>query len=117
VNPIAVDAVLHERGIDNMKKLRAADPILLGRLLGADALIFGQVDSYMLLFSYEVGITMRMVSTLNGEELMRASGTRYSVDLEPALSPQDVAINSLKASPLLPEWIDCAPLLFASGQT
>ena len=100
VNPIAVDAVLRQRGIDNMKKLRAADPILLGRLLGADALVFGQVDSYqgyyfMLLSSYEVGVTMWMVSTQNGEQLMRASGTRYSVDLQPALSPQDVAINSV----------------------
>ena len=100
VNPIAVDAVLRERGIDNMQKLRAADPIALGRLLGADALIYGQVDSYqgyylMLMSSYEVGVTMWMVSTRNGEELMRASGTRYSVDLQPALSPQDFAINSV----------------------
>jgi hypothetical protein len=46
VNPIAVDAILREFGIDNMTKLRAADPIMLGRLLGADALIYGQVDSY-----------------------------------------------------------------------
>jgi hypothetical protein len=100
VNPIAVDAVLRERGIDNMKKLRAADPIMLGRLLGADALIYGQVDSYqgfyfMLVSSYQVGVTMWMVSTRNGEELMRATGSRYSVDLEPAFSPQDIAIHSV----------------------
>jgi hypothetical protein len=100
INPIAVDAVLRERGIDNMKKLRAADPIMLGRLLGADALVYGQVDSYegyyfLLMSSYRVGVTMWMVSTRNGEELMRATGTRYSVDLQPALSPQDVAINSV----------------------
>jgi hypothetical protein len=49
-----------------------------------------------LISSYRVGVTMWMLSTHNGEELMRASGTRYSVDLEPALSPQDVAINSVK---------------------
>jgi hypothetical protein len=44
---------------------------------------------------YQVGVTMWMVSTRNGEELMRATGSRYSVDLEPAFSPQDIAIHSV----------------------
>jgi len=46
INPIAVDAVLKSRGIDNMAKLRAASPIELGKLLGADALVYGQVNNY-----------------------------------------------------------------------
>ncbi len=100
VNPIAVDAVLKNRGIDNMEKLRRTSPILLGRLLGADALIYGEVDNYEgyyfgLLSAYKVGIHTWMLSTRDGETLMRAAGSRYSMDLEVALSPQDAAIDSI----------------------
>jgi hypothetical protein len=100
LNPIAVDAVLKKHGIDTMRKLRRASPIELGRLLGADALVYGEVDNYEgyyfgLLSAYQVGISTSMVSTRDGETLMRQSGGRYSVDLSPALSPQDAIINSI----------------------
>ena len=99
INPIAVDAVLKSRGIDNMKKLRAASPIELGKLLGADALLYGQVDNYEgyyfgIVSAYEVGISTWMLSTRDGETLMRETGSRYSVDVSPAFSPQDLVINS-----------------------
>jgi hypothetical protein len=35
-----------------------------------------------------------MVSTRDGEELYRAHGSRYSVDLRPAFDLMDIAINS-----------------------
>ena len=100
LNPIAVDAVLKKHGIDTMRKLRRASPIELGRLLGADALVYGEVDNYEgyyfgLLSAYQVGISTSIVSTRDGETLMRQSGGRYSVDLSPALSPQDAIINSI----------------------
>src|SRR6202050_3960515 len=100
LSPIAVDAVLKEHGIDSMRKLRLASPIELGRLLGADALVYGEVDNYEgyyfgLLSAYQVGISTSMVSTRDGETLMRQSGGRYSVDLSPALSPEDAVINSI----------------------
>ena len=100
VNPIAVDAVLKQRGIDNMKKLRRASHIELGRLLGADALVYGEVDKYEafyfgLVSAYRVGVSTWMISCRDGETLMRETGSRYSVDMEPALSPQDIAVNSL----------------------
>ncbi len=99
VNPIAIDAVLQRRKIDNTKKLRQQDPIELGHLFGADAVIYGQVDNYegyyfALMSAYRVDVSFFMVSTHNGEVLMRASGSRYSVDVSPAFSPQDFAINS-----------------------
>ena len=83
-----------------MGKLRRASPIELGRLLGADALVYGEVNNYEgyyfgLLSAYEVGIGTSMVSTRDGETLMRESGGRYSVDLSPALSPQDAIVNSI----------------------
>ena len=100
INPIAVDAVLKERGIDTMEKLRKASPIELGRLLGADALVYGTVDSYQgyyfgLMSAYQVGVSTWMLSTRDGETLLKENGNRYSVDLEVALSPQDALINSV----------------------
>jgi hypothetical protein len=99
LNPIAVDAVLKKRGIDSMEKLRKASPVELGKLLGADALVYGQVNNYEgyyygLVSAYVVGIDTWMLSTHDGETLMRETGSRYSVDVSPAFSPQDMLINS-----------------------
>jgi hypothetical protein len=99
INPIAVDAVLKARGIDNMTKLRKASPIELGKLLGADALVYGQVDKYQgyyygLISAYVVGVSTWMLSTHDGETLVRENGSRYSVDISPAFSPQDIIVNS-----------------------
>ncbi len=100
VNPIAVDAVLKRLGIDNMEKLSREDPAQLGRLLGADAVIYGQVNSYegyyfALVSAFRVDVTVWMVSTHGGETLLRANGSRYSVDVDVALSPQDILIDSI----------------------
>jgi hypothetical protein len=100
MSPIAVDAVLKRQGLDTMRKLRGANPIELGRLLGADAVVYGEVDNYEgfyfgLLSAYQVSISTSMVSTHDGETLMSQTGGRYSVDLSPALSPQDAIINSV----------------------
>src|SRR5207302_10000571 len=95
INPIAVDAVLKKRGIDSMAKLRKESPIQLGKLLGADALVYGEVNNYEgyyfgIVSAYDVGVNTWMLSTHDGETLMRETGSRYSVDLSPALSPQDI---------------------------
>lgn len=100
VNPIAVDAVLKRRKIDNMEKLLRENPAQLGRLLSADAVIYGQVDSYegyyfALVSAFRVEVSVWMVSTRNGETLMRATGSRYSVNVDVALSPQDFVIDSI----------------------
>jgi hypothetical protein len=100
INPIAVDAVLKNRGIDTMAKLRKASPIELGKLLGADALVYGQVDNYEgyyfgIMSAYQVGVSTWMLSSRDGETLMRETGSRYSVDLSPAFSPQDILVNSV----------------------
>jgi Putative bacterial lipoprotein (DUF799) len=101
VNPIAVDAVLKQLGIDSMNKLKRVSPLKLGRLLAADAVVYGEVDNYEgyyfgIVSAYHLAVSLWMTSTHDGEMLMHAKGGRYSVDLEPALSPQDFAINSIK---------------------
>jgi hypothetical protein len=99
INPIAVDAVLQRHGINNMDQLRKTSPIEIGRLLNADALMYGEVNSYEgyyfgIVSVYRVGISTWMLSTRDGETLMRETGSRYSVDVSPALSPEDFLINS-----------------------
>jgi hypothetical protein len=101
VNSISVDAVLKELGIDDMKSLRRVSPLELGRLLGADAVIYGEVDNYEgyyfgIVSAYLVAVSMRMISTHDGKTLIDAKGSRYSVDIEPAFSPTGFAISSIK---------------------
>jgi hypothetical protein len=98
-NLIQVDEVLQEHGIDTEKKLLAVSPETLGKWLGVDAVVYGDVTHYeayyaFIVSAWQVGADVKMISTHNGEELFTASGSRYSVDFMPAFDPMDVAINS-----------------------
>jgi hypothetical protein len=98
-NLIQVDEVLAEHGIDSEKKLLAVPPETLGKWLGVDAVVYGDVTHYeayyaFLVSAWQVGADVKMVSTHNGEQLYSASGSRYSVDFMPAFDPMDIAINS-----------------------
>jgi Putative bacterial lipoprotein (DUF799) len=100
VTPLdGVDAVLRARGIDTPAKLDQTPPAELGRLLGVDAVVYGTVTHYeayyfLLVAGWQVGVEVRMVSTHGGENLVRATGSRYAVQVMPALSVQDIVINS-----------------------
>ncbi len=99
LNPISVDAVLEEHGVDNGKKLAQVDPQQLGQWLHADALVYGMVTHYesyylFLVSAEEVGVRGRMVSTHDGRVLLRFDGDRYHVNPMPAIDPIDIAINS-----------------------
>ena len=98
-NLIQVDEVLQEHGIDTEKKLLAVPPETLGKWLGVDAVVYGDVTHYeayyaFLVSAWQVGADVKMVSTHDGKELFTASGSRYSVDFMPAFDPMDIAINS-----------------------
>jgi len=100
VSPLdGVDAVLRARGIDTPAKLDQTPPEELGRLLGVDAVVYGTVMHYeayylLLVAGWQVSVEVRMVSTHGGENLVRATGSRYAVQVMPALSVQDIVINS-----------------------
>ena len=99
VNLIQVDTVLREHGIDSREKLDKVPPQTLGKWLGVDAVVYGDVTHYesyyaLLLSAWQVGADVKMVSTHNGEELFSADGSRYSVNFMPAFDPVDIAINS-----------------------
>ena len=57
---------------------------------------FGAFSAYYLLpvAGWQVSVEVRMVSTHGGENLVRATGSRYAVQVMPALSVQDIVINS-----------------------
>jgi hypothetical protein len=98
-NIIQVDEILREHGIDTEKKLDQIPPQTLGKWLGVDAVVYGDVlhyDAYyaFLVSAWQVGVDLRMVSTYTGEELFSADGSRYDVNFSPAFDPVDIAINS-----------------------
>jgi Putative lipoprotein GNA1162-like len=98
-NLIQVDEVLQEHKIDSEEKLDRVPPQTLGKWLGVDAVVYGDVTHYesyyaFLMSAWQVGADLKMVSTRNGEELFSAEGSRYSVDFMPAFDPVDIAINS-----------------------
>src|SRR3984957_12366739 len=98
-NIIQVDEILKEHGIDSEKKLEQVPPQTLGKWLGVDAVVYGDVlhyDAYyaFLLSAWQVGADVKMASTRNGEELFSADGSRFSVNFMPAFDPMDIAINS-----------------------
>jgi hypothetical protein len=102
VNPIAVDAVLKSRGINNEEDLDQVSVLKLGEWLHCDAVMYGTVDSYdayyfALVSGYVVGVNSRMVSTHDGETLMRGQGSRWSMNVMPALDMQDILINSAES--------------------
>ncbi len=102
VNPIAVDAVLQSHGINNAEDLEKVSVLTLGKWFQCDAVIYGTVDHYeayylALVSGYEVGVTSRMVSTHDGETLMRSHGSRFSLNVLPAMSMEDILINSAES--------------------
>ena len=100
VPSVAVDAVLADRGINDWNKLMSMPPQKLGRWLGADAVLYGEILDYEaywagLVSAWRVSARIRMVSTADGHEIFTAESHRYSVDLAPALDPIDIGINSI----------------------
>jgi hypothetical protein len=102
LNPIGIDAVLGARGITDEAKLEKVTPQKLGSWLGADAVVYGEIlhyESYYLALvsGWQVAVRGRMVSTHTGEQLINFDGSRYDVNVLPALTPMDIAINSAES--------------------
>jgi Putative bacterial lipoprotein (DUF799) len=102
LNPIGIDAVLRARGITDKAKLAKVTPQKLGSWLGADAVVYGEILHYeayylALVSAWQVSIQGRIVSTHDGEQLVAFEGSRYDVSVLPALTPMDIAINSIES--------------------
>ena len=98
-NLIQVDQVMKDHHINNENALKRVSPQTLGRWLGVDAVIYGEVTHYEayyvgLVAVWQVGVDIRMVSTHDGQQLLEEDGCRYSVDASVAFDPVDILINS-----------------------
>lgn len=98
-NLYAVDAVLQDRAIGDMAQLQKVPARDLGDWLDVDAVMYGEVLHYEayylgLVAAWQVGIHVRLVSTHTGDTLIDAKGSRWDVNVLPALTPEDILINS-----------------------
>ncbi len=102
VPPLAIDWVLANRSITDAEKLNAIPPEELGRWLNADTLVYGTLVNYeayyaFLIAAWRVSVDVRMVSADDGHAIFSCSYSRYEVTLNPAISPVDIAIQSVLA--------------------
>jgi hypothetical protein len=100
-NLYGVDAVIQDRGIENMAELQGVSAQDFGDWLDVDAVMYGRVVHYeayylALVAAWQVGIEVRLVSTRDGKTLIKASGSRWAVSLLPAMDPQDIVINAVQ---------------------
>ncbi len=96
-----IDKLLQELGVSTPNELYEIPPQELGRILDADALIYGQItdyrNSYYTLFSQiRIGLRIRCVSTEDGSVLFEGEEKRYSNDIRFASNPLDFAIASFQ---------------------
>jgi uncharacterized protein (DUF2249 family) len=93
-----VDRILKREELDSWEKLRAIPPRRLGELLGADALVFGQVThfDYYYAFLYSqlaVGLSMEMVDARTGEVLWRVHDARRDHTVRAVYDPIAVVVG------------------------
>jgi hypothetical protein len=98
-NIIQVDRVMKEHYIYDAAHLNQVSPQMLGKWLGVDAVVYGEVTHYeayyaALVSGWQLGIKVKMVSTRDGRELFSADGSRYCVDLRLAFDPLGILLNS-----------------------
>jgi hypothetical protein len=96
-----IDKLLQELGVYTPNELYKIPPQELGRILDADALIYGQItdykNSYYTLFAQiRIGLRIRCVSTEDGSVLFEGEHKRYDNDIRVATNPFDFAIASFQ---------------------
>jgi hypothetical protein len=98
-NLLQVDAILRQHGVDSAEKLSHVPPATLGKWLGVDAVMYGEVTNYeayylALVSAWQVGVHVEMVSTRDANPVFAAKGSRWAVDLRLAFDPMGILVNS-----------------------
>ena len=98
-----VDKTLQELGILSPNDLYKIPAQELGRILGADALIYGRVteykNSYYLLYKQiRIGLSIKCVSTKDGSTFFEGEQVRHDNDIRVATNPFDFVIASFQNS-------------------
>ena len=93
-----IDRILKREELDSWGKMQSCPPQRLGDLLGADALIFGQVTNfdYYYAFLYSqlaVGLSMEMVDAKSGEILWKVQDARRDHTVRIVYDPIALAVG------------------------
>ena len=96
-----IDKVLQKLQILTPSDLEALSPQKLGRILGADALIYGKVtdykNSYYVFFSQiKIGLHIKCVSTEDGSILFEGKHERFDNNIGVGTNPLDLVIASFQ---------------------
>lgn len=97
-----VDRALKKEELDSWERIRAVSPQRLSELLGADALIFGQIThfDYYYAFLYTqlaVGLSLEMVDARSGEILWKVQDARRDHTARIVYDPIALAVGLLQA--------------------
>ncbi|MDD4931921.1 MAG: DUF799 family lipoprotein [Methylacidiphilaceae bacterium] len=96
----AVDSLLAAHKISSDRLLDGTEPQVLGRILDADALVYGKLSAYrsyymLLAAGWRVKLEIRIVSAISGLEIFSGSSTRNIIALRIATNPVDLALASI----------------------
>ncbi len=97
-----VDRILKKEELDSWEKIKSLPSQRLGELLGADALIFGEVIhfDYYYAFLYTqlaVGLAIEMVDSKSGEVLWRVQDARRDHTVRVVYDPIALAVGLFQA--------------------
>jgi len=98
-----VDRTLQELGVLTPNDLYKIPAQELGRILGADALIYGRVTEYknsyyMLYKQIRIGLSIKCISTKDGSTFFEGEQVRHDNDIRVATNPFDFVIASFQNS-------------------
>ena len=87
-----LERILRREGLDTWEKMKSLPPQRLGEILGADAVIFGEVThfDYYYAFLYSqlaVGLSLEMVDTRTGETLWKVNDARRDHSIRVVYDP------------------------------
>jgi hypothetical protein len=93
-----IDRTLYREGLDTWEKVKSLPPRRLGELLGADAVIIGEVThfDYYYAFLYSqlaVGLSLEMIDTRTEEVLWRAHDARRDHTVRIVYDPIALAVG------------------------
>ncbi len=93
-----VDRILSQEGLESVEKIRSTPAQHLGEILGADAVIFGEVSQFdyyygLLYAQLAAGLSMQMIDTRDGRVLWQVRDTRRDHWLRVALDPIGIAVG------------------------
>ncbi|MGD2127121.1 MAG: DUF799 family lipoprotein [Desulfobacteraceae bacterium] len=102
IHPTRVDTLLEAEGLTSWDNIKALTHHELENLLGADAVVFGEVTHFDYIYGFlytqiAAGLRLEMISTNTGETLWRFNDTRRNHTLRVALDPVSLAVGLFQA--------------------